>query len=43
MDLARNSGRKFTPTAAHEPEQPTFDFGDHELLVHNEQHTRKTG
>jgi hypothetical protein len=47
MDLARNSarnsGRKFTPTAAHEPEQPAFDFGDRELLIHNEQHTRKTG
>ena len=43
MDLARNAGRKFTPTAAHEPEQPTFDFGDLELLIHNEQYPRKTG
>ena len=42
-ELARNSGRKFTPIAAHEPEQPAFDFGDRELLIHNEQHTRKTG
>jgi hypothetical protein len=43
MDLARNSGRKFTPIVAHEPEQPAFDFGDRELLLHNEQHARKTG
>jgi len=43
MDLARNAGRKFTPTAAHEPEQSTFDFGDRELLIHNEQYPRKTG
>ena len=43
MDLARNSGRKFTPSVAHKPEQPAFDFGDCELLLHNEQHTRKTG
>jgi hypothetical protein len=43
MDLARNSGRKFTPIVAHEPEQPAFDFGDRELLLHNETFKRKTG
>jgi hypothetical protein len=36
MDLARNAGRNFTPSAAHDPEQPALDFGDRELLVHNE-------
>ena len=34
MDLARNAGRKFTPTAAHEPEQSAFDFGDIEYQEH---------
>ena len=34
--LARNSGRKFTPSVAHEPEQPAFDFGDPEHLVTHE-------
>jgi len=33
-DLARNAGRKFCPTAAHEPEQPAFDFGDVEMQEH---------
>ena len=33
-DLARNSGRKFTPTVAHEPEQSAFDFGDIEYQEH---------
>ena len=33
-NLARNSGRKFCPSVAHEPKQPTFDFGDIELLNH---------
>jgi len=32
--LARNAGRRFTPTAAHEPEQPAFDFGDVEMQEH---------
>tara|TARA_Y100000004_G_C8794570_1_gene360697 strand:- start:56 stop:343 length:288 start_codon:yes stop_codon:yes gene_type:complete len=36
MDLARNAGRNFTPSTAHDPEQPALDFGDRELLVHNE-------
>ena len=36
MDLARNAGRNFTPSVAHDPEQPALDFGDRELLVHNE-------
>ena len=26
-ELARNAGRKFTPSAAHDPEQSAFDFG----------------
>jgi hypothetical protein len=33
-DLARNAGRKFTPSAAHEPEQSAFDFGDIEMQEH---------
>ena len=33
-DLARNAGRKFTPTTAHEPDQPAFDFGDIEMQLH---------
>jgi hypothetical protein len=33
-DLARNAGRRFTPTAAHESEQPAFDFGDVEMQEH---------
>ena len=32
--LARNSGRKFTPSVAHEPEQSAFDFGDIEYQEH---------
>jgi|TARA_Y100001963_G_scaffold31902_1_gene44005 hypothetical protein len=43
MDLAKNCGRKFTPTVAHDPKQSTFDFGDQELLIHNEPFERKTG
>ena len=33
-ELARNSGRKFTPSVAHEPEQSAFDFGDIEYQEH---------
>jgi hypothetical protein len=33
-ELARNAGRKFTPTAAHDPEQSAFDFGDIEMQEH---------
>ena len=33
-ELARNAGRKFTPTAAHEPNQSAFDFGDIEMQEH---------
>ena len=33
-DLARNAGRKFCPTAAHETNQPLIDLGDVELLSH---------
>ena len=33
-ELARNSGRKFTPMTAHEPEQSAFDFGDIEYQEH---------
>ena len=32
--LARNCGRRFTPTAAHSSSQPTIDLGDVELLNH---------
>ena len=33
-ELSRNAGRKFTPTAAHDPEQSAFDFGDIEMQEH---------
>ena len=33
-ELSRNAGRKFTPTAAHDPEQSAFDFGDIEMQLH---------
>ena len=33
-ELARNAGRKFTPTEAHEPNQSAFDFGDIEMQEH---------
>ena len=33
-DLARNAGRKFTPSVAHDPEQSAFDFGDIEMQEH---------
>ena len=33
-ELARNAGRKFCPSAAHETEQPAFDFGDVEMQEH---------
>jgi len=36
MELAKNTGRKFTPTAAHDSDQPAFDLGDLELAIHNE-------
>jgi hypothetical protein len=32
-NLAKNSGRKFCPTVAHEPHQPLFDLGDIEMLL----------
>ena len=35
-ELAKNTGRKFTPPAAHDPVQPAFDFGDLELIIQNE-------
>ena len=31
-ELAENSGRSFTPTTAHEPNQLKLDLGDTELL-----------
>ena len=34
MELARNSGRKYTPTVAHETKQSAFDFGDCEVQEH---------
>ena len=33
-ELARNAGRKFTPSVAHEPDQSAFDFGDIEMQEH---------
>jgi hypothetical protein len=33
--LAKNCGRKFTPIAAHEPNQPMLDIGDAEKLIHD--------
>ena len=33
-DLAKNAGRKFTPSVAHQPEQSAFDFGDIEYQEH---------
>ncbi len=33
-ELARNAGRKFTPSTAHDPEQSAFDFGDIEMQEH---------
>ena len=33
-ELARNAGRKFTPSVAHDPEQSAFDFGDIEMQEH---------
>ena len=35
-DLAHNSGRKFCPDVAKQPEQPTFDFGDPEKIIDSE-------
>jgi hypothetical protein len=32
QELAENSGRNFTPTTAHEPNQLKLDLGDTELL-----------
>lgn len=32
-DLAKNSGRKFCPPVAHEPNQPLLDLGDIEMLL----------
>ena len=43
-DLARNSGRKFTPPAAHEPNQMFLDLGDAERFEHEQFEIRsKTG
>ena len=33
-ELARNAGRKFTPSVAHERVQSAFDFGDIEMQEH---------
>ena len=33
-ELARNAGRKFTPSVAHDPAQSAFDFGDIEMQEH---------
>tara|TARA_R100001377_G_scaffold60219_1_gene36455 strand:+ start:28 stop:327 length:300 start_codon:yes stop_codon:yes gene_type:complete len=35
-DMAKNSGRKYTPPVAHEPKQRMLDLGDHEVLAHEE-------
>jgi hypothetical protein len=33
-DMAKNSGRKFTPAVAHAPKQRTLDLGDAERFEH---------
>ena len=35
-DMAKNSGRKFTPTTAHEPKQMFLDLGDAEINDHEQ-------
>ena len=35
-DMAKNSGRKFTPTVAHAPKQMTLDLGDAEINDHEQ-------
>ena len=35
-NMAKNSGRKFTPPAAHEPKQMFLDLGDAEILEHEQ-------
>ena len=40
-ELAENSGRDFTPSVAHEPNQLKLDLGDTELLENIEQYERK--
>jgi hypothetical protein len=44
-DLAHNSGRKFCPEGAKDPEQPAFDFGDSEKIIDSEPelNVRKAG
>ena len=34
--MAKNSGRKFTPTTAHEPKQMFLDLGDAEINEHEQ-------
>ena len=45
IDLAHNSGRKFCPERAKDPEQPAFDFGDPEKIIDTEHEldVRKAG
>ena len=35
-DMAKNSGRKFTPPVAHEPKQMFLDLGDCETMEHEQ-------
>tara|TARA_R110001599_G_scaffold160521_1_gene348390 strand:+ start:635 stop:847 length:213 start_codon:yes stop_codon:yes gene_type:complete len=35
-DMAKNSGRKFTPPVAHEPKQMFLDLGDCETMQHEQ-------
>ena len=35
-DMAKNSGRKYTPPVAHAPKQMTFDLGDAEINDHEQ-------
>jgi hypothetical protein len=43
-DMARNSGRKFTPAVAHEAKQMFLDLGDAERFEHEQfEITTKTG
>ena len=39
-DMAKNSGRKFTPPVAHEPKQMVLNIGDAEALEHEELEVR---
>ena len=39
-NMAKNSGRKYTPPVAHAPKQMNFDLGDVEAIQHEETEVR---